>query len=84
MSLPVRIEKARVLIEALPYMRRFEGKTFVIKYGGHAMVDEALKASFAQDVILLRQVGIHPVIVHGGGAADWADHEKNGAGITIR
>jgi acetylglutamate kinase len=48
-------------------MRRFEGKTFVIKYGGHAMVDEELKNSFAKDVILLRQVGIHPVIVHGGG-----------------
>ncbi|MBF0162041.1 MAG: acetylglutamate kinase [Magnetococcales bacterium] len=67
MTLPVRIEKARVLIEALPYMRRFEGKTFVIKYGGHAMVEESLKACFAQDVILLRQVGINPVVVHGGG-----------------
>ncbi|MBF0183698.1 MAG: acetylglutamate kinase [Magnetococcales bacterium] len=67
MSLPVRIEKARVLIEALPYMRRFEGKTFVIKYGGHAMVDDALKEEYAQDVILLRQVGINPVVIHGGG-----------------
>ncbi len=67
MSLPVRIEKARVLIEALPYMRRFDGKTFVIKYGGNAMVEESLKASFAEDVILLRQVGINPVVVHGGG-----------------
>lgn len=67
MTLPIRIEKARVLIEALPYMRQFEGKTFVIKYGGHAMVKESLKKSFAQDVILLRQVGINPVVVHGGG-----------------
>ncbi|MBF0402001.1 MAG: acetylglutamate kinase [Magnetococcales bacterium] len=67
MSLPARIEKARVLIEALPYMRRFEGKTFVIKYGGNAMVEESLKEGFAQDVILLRQVGINPVVVHGGG-----------------
>ncbi|MBF0461936.1 MAG: acetylglutamate kinase [Magnetococcales bacterium] len=67
MSLPVRIEKARVLIEALPYMRRFDGKTFVIKYGGNAMVEESLKEGFAQDVILLRQVGINPVVVHGGG-----------------
>ena len=67
MTLPVRIEKARILIEALPYMRRFEGKTFVIKYGGHAMVEESLKQSFAQDVILLRQVGINPIVVHGGG-----------------
>ncbi|MBF0124178.1 MAG: acetylglutamate kinase [Magnetococcales bacterium] len=60
-------DKVHTLIEALPYMRRFDGKTFVIKYGGHAMVDEALKNSFAQDVILLRQIGIHPVVVHGGG-----------------
>ncbi|MBF0159501.1 MAG: acetylglutamate kinase [Magnetococcales bacterium] len=60
-------EQVHTLIEALPYMRRFDGKTFVIKYGGHAMVDEALKQSFAQDVILLRQIGIHPVVVHGGG-----------------
>ena len=67
MSLPVRSDKARVLIEALPYMRRFDGKTFVIKYGGNAMVEESLKASFAEDVILLRQVGINPVVVHGGG-----------------
>lgn len=67
MSLPAKIEKARVLIEALPYMRRFEGKTFVIKYGGNAMVEESLKAGFAQDVILLRQVGINPIVVHGGG-----------------
>ncbi|MEO5366329.1 MAG: acetylglutamate kinase [Magnetococcus sp. WYHC-3] len=67
MGLAKEVEKVRVLIEALPYMRRFEGKTFVIKYGGHAMVDEDLKSSFAQDVILMRQVGINPVIVHGGG-----------------
>lgn len=67
MTLPMRIEKARVLIEALPYMRRFEKKTFVIKYGGHAMVEESLKRSFAQDVILLKQVGINPVVIHGGG-----------------
>lgn len=67
MTLPVRIEKARVLVEALPYMRKFEGKIFVIKYGGNAMVDESLKQCFAQDVILLRQVGIHPIVVHGGG-----------------
>ncbi len=58
---------ARVLIEALPYIQRFSGKTIVIKYGGNAMVDEALKNSFARDVVLLKQVGINPVIVHGGG-----------------
>ncbi|GAB0058541.1 Acetylglutamate kinase [Candidatus Magnetaquicoccaceae bacterium FCR-1] len=67
MSLDNHVSKARVLVEALPYMRRFDGATFVIKYGGHAMVDESLKKSFAQDVILLRQIGINPVVVHGGG-----------------
>ncbi len=58
---------ADILIEALPYIRRFHGMTIVIKYGGHAMVDEQLKADFAQDVTLLKFVGLNPVIVHGGG-----------------
>ena len=58
---------ARVLIEALPYIQRFTGKTFVIKYGGNAMVDEDLKTSFARDIVLLKHIGINPVIVHGGG-----------------
>lgn len=61
------IEKANTLMEALPYIRRFAGKTFVIKYGGHAMSDERLKASFALDVIMLKSLGINTVIVHGGG-----------------
>lgn len=61
------IEKANTLMEALPYIRRFSGKTFVIKYGGHAMSDERLKESFALDVIMLRSLGINTVIVHGGG-----------------
>jgi acetylglutamate kinase len=61
------IEKAEVLIEALPYMRRFFDKTIVIKYGGSAMSDEALRASFAVDVVLLKYIGLRPVIVHGGG-----------------
>jgi len=61
------IGKAEVLMEALPYIRRFYGKTFVVKYGGRAMVDEELKASFAQDMVLLKYVGVHPVVVHGGG-----------------
>jgi acetylglutamate kinase len=61
------IDKANILMEALPYIRRFSGKTIVIKYGGHAMADEALKESFALDVILLKSLGINPVIVHGGG-----------------
>jgi acetylglutamate kinase len=61
------IEKANVLIEALPYIRKFYGKTFVIKYGGAAMVEESLKDAFAQDIVLLSFIGIRPVIVHGGG-----------------
>ena len=61
------IEKASTLMEALPYIRRFAGKTIVIKYGGHAMADEALKESFALDVVLLKSLGINPVVVHGGG-----------------
>ena len=61
------IKKANVLIEALPYIRTFRGKTVVVKYGGHAMTDSALKERFAQDVVLLKYVGINPVIVHGGG-----------------
>ncbi|MBI4843448.1 MAG: acetylglutamate kinase [Nitrospirae bacterium] len=61
------IQKANVLIESLPYIKKFYGKTFVIKYGGAAMVDEKLKDAFAQDVVLLNFIGIRPVIVHGGG-----------------
>lgn len=61
------IERANVLVESLPYMQKFRNKTIVIKFGGHAMVDEALKRQFALDVILLKQIGINPVIVHGGG-----------------
>ena len=59
--------KARTLAEALPYIRRFHGRTIVVKYGGNAMTDEALKRSFAHDVVLLKLVGMHPVVVHGGG-----------------
>jgi acetylglutamate kinase len=61
------IAKAEVLLDALPYIKRFAGKTLVVKYGGHAMVDEALKSSFAQDIVLLKFVGMNPVVVHGGG-----------------
>jgi acetylglutamate kinase len=61
------INKANVLMEALPYIKRFANKTFVIKYGGHAMTEERLKESFALDVILLKSLGINAVIVHGGG-----------------
>lgn len=58
---------ARVLVEALPYIQRFAGKTFVIKYGGNAMIDDELEKSFARDIVLLKAVGINPVVVHGGG-----------------
>ena len=61
------INKANVLMEALPYLKRFAGTTIVIKYGGHAMADEKLKESFARDVVLLKYIGLNPVIVHGGG-----------------
>jgi acetylglutamate kinase len=61
------INKARVLLEALPYMRRFQGQTLVIKYGGAAMKEAELKAGFAQDITLLQFLGINPVVVHGGG-----------------
>ncbi|QAR32076.1 acetylglutamate kinase [Geovibrio thiophilus] len=61
------IRKADVLIEALPYIQKFYGKTIVIKYGGHAMVDEELKLSFANDIVLMKYIGIRPIIVHGGG-----------------
>ncbi len=58
---------AKILIEALPYIQQFHGKTIVIKYGGNAMIDDALKESFARDVVLLKVVGMNPVVVHGGG-----------------
>ncbi len=60
-------DKADILAQALPYIRKFHGKTMVIKYGGNAMTDPALQAAFAQDVVLLKLVGINPVVVHGGG-----------------
>jgi len=61
------LAKAGILSEALPYMRRYAGKSFVIKYGGHAMGEEKLAESFAHDIVLLKQIGINPIVVHGGG-----------------
>lgn len=58
---------ARVLIESLPYIQKFKGKTIIIKYGGNAMIDEGLKTCFAQDIVLMKLIGINPVVVHGGG-----------------
>src|SRR5215510_827065 len=60
-------DRAKILAEALPYIRRFHGRTIVIKYGGNAMTEEKLKKSFAHDVVLLKLVGMNPVVVHGGG-----------------
>jgi acetylglutamate kinase len=64
---PAMLAKAETLTEALPYLQRYAGKTFVVKYGGHAMGDPELQRDFAEDVVLLQAVGIHPIVVHGGG-----------------
>lgn len=77
------IERAEILAEALPYIRRFRGKTFVIKYGGHAMQSEDLREAFAQDVVLLEHVGINPVVVHGGGPQISALIDKLGLKSTF-
>ena len=61
------LEKARILAEALPFMREHNGETVCVKYGGHAMGDEAVAERFARDIVLLKQVGINPIVVHGGG-----------------
>jgi len=71
-------DRARILTEALPYIQRFHGKTIVIKYGGNAMVDEALKQGFARDVVLMKLVGMNPVVVHGGGPQIGKHLEKIG------
>ena len=72
------IKKANVLMEALPYIKRFSGKTIVIKYGGNAMVEERLKESFAKDIILMKYIGMNPVVVHGGGPQIGSVMEKMG------
>ena len=77
------VEKAEVLVEALPYMRRFLGKTIVIKYGGHAMTDDSVRASFAVDVVLLKHIGLRPVVVHGGGPQIGATLKRLGKESTF-
>jgi acetylglutamate kinase len=72
------LSKASILIEALPWLERFHGRTVVIKYGGHAMADEALRHAFAEDIVFLRYAGLRPVIVHGGGPQINAALEKHG------
>ncbi len=74
---------AHVLTEALPYIQQYQGKTVVIKYGGNAMVDESLKSGFARDVVLMKLVGIHPVVVHGGGPQIGSVLEKIGKESTF-
>ncbi|MBW1863771.1 MAG: acetylglutamate kinase, partial [Deltaproteobacteria bacterium] len=69
-------DRAKILIEALPYIRRFNNATIVVKYGGHAMVDERLKNNFALDIILMKYVGLNPIVVHGGGPQIGAFLEK--------
>src|SRR5256885_364375 len=64
---PSALMQARILAEALPHMQRYDRQTVVVKYGGHAMGDPALAAAFAQDIVLLKQAGVNPIVVHGGG-----------------
>ena len=78
MSLQKYIDKAEVLIEALPYITKFNGKIIVIKYGGSAMLDEELKRKVIEDIVLLKMVGFKPIIVHGGGKAISKWVEKTG------
>ena len=74
---------AGILAQALPYMQRYEGKTVVVKYGGHAMGDPELARDFAEDVVLLKAVGINPVVVHGGGPQIGAMLKKLGVVSTF-
>lgn len=77
------MDKAETLIKALPWLERFHGKTVVIKYGGHAMTDERLRHSFAEDVVFLRYAGLRPVVVHGGGPQINAALARNGIDSTF-
>ncbi len=75
---PAKLQKAETLVEALPYLQRFAAATFVVKYGGHAMGDAKAASNFAQDIVLLKAIGINPVVVHGGGPQIGAMLEKLG------
>src|ERR1700744_2292249 len=75
--------KAGTLIEALPWLNRFHGETVVIKYGGHAMADEALRLAFAQDLVFLRYAGLRPVVVHGGGPPSTRELDRLGVESTF-
>ena len=80
---PSALAKAQTLIEALPWLSRFHGQTVVIKYGGHAMTDDGLRAAFAQDVVFLRHAGLRPVVVHGGGPQISAHLDRLGVASTF-
>lgn len=75
---PARLARAETLVEALPYMQRFAGATFVVKYGGHALGDAGAAREFAMDIVLLKAVGINPIVVHGGGPQIGAMLERLG------
>ncbi|HJT37435.1 MAG TPA: acetylglutamate kinase [Actinomycetota bacterium] len=77
------LEKSRILMEALPYIKRYYGRTVVVKYGGAAMEDAALAESFANDIVLMRYVGMNPVVVHGGGPQVTAHIERLGGTVTF-
>jgi acetylglutamate kinase len=77
------LEKSRILMEALPYIKRYYGRTVVVKYGGAAMDDPALRESFANDIVLMRYVGMNPVVVHGGGPQVTAHIERLGGRATF-
>src|SRR5450830_2200881 len=76
--------KARALVESLPWLREFQGKTIVVKFGGNAMVDNDLKRAFAEDMVYLRQVGVNPVVVHGGGPQISAELARRGIASEFR
>jgi acetylglutamate kinase len=78
------LEKAATLIEALPWLERFHGEIVVLKYGGNAMTDDALRRAFAQDVVFLRYAGLRPVVVHGGGPQINAQLDRLGMESTFR
>jgi acetylglutamate kinase len=78
------LDKAAVLVEALPWLERFVGATVVVKYGGHAMVDDSLRRAFAEDVVFLRRVGLRPVVVHGGGPQITSMLDRLGVASSFR
>ena len=83
MEMTDHIQQANILIEALPYIQQFSGKVIVVKYGGNAMIDDTLSNSFARDIVLLKVVGIHPIVVHGGGPQIGATMKRMGIESTF-